>query len=133
MKLLDEVNAMKLLDDDLKQLEQNKEAVNKEQMIAIQARILFAQQIQVINQQYAMELKRRLTALEREKQQSIYKNSYGDVVDGYENPHEKGKRYATMDEVTIEIRKERERISQKNQDTSQRSYSYQGGIEHGEQ
>lgn len=128
MKLIDDVNAMELLDDELKQLESEREVINVNQIVAMRAKLQFAQQLQIINQQYALELKRRINEIERTKQFNVYRDNYSDVIDGYENPHERGKKYTTMEQVIAEINQERMKESHSPEN---RCYKNRGEVDHG--
>lgn len=130
-------NVMTELERDLRKLEEKgspKTADENMQFFACNANIEFAQRAQLISQQQAQEMLRRLqeakaVARERDLQKKEYAD---DMVDGFENPREKAVRYQTMESINAEIQQERaqEAVDKSNQQSTPVKQS--PSVNHGE-
>lgn len=72
---------------------------------AIQSNITFAQRLNLISQEQAEAMKKRLEAVEQHNQ--FMRNESEERIDDFENPRERSERYFDMDSVNAEINRER--------------------------
>lgn len=79
------------------------------------SKIDFAEKIRLINQQQANDLRKRLREIKATKQ-AIYMQRIeyrDDIIDDFENPRERTKRYENMDRVNDEIQREKANEAQR--------------------
>lgn len=109
-------NAMAELERDLRKLEEMGKPTTDEanlQYLTTNGNIEFCVRAQLISQQQAQEMFRRLReAQATEREREMYKKEYADDrVDSFENPRERTKRYQTMERINAEIAQERAQSS----------------------
>lgn len=129
------VNARAELERDLRKLEEKGQPQNEEerqQFLNCGANVEFAQRIQLINQQQARELMRRLQEAQvTARVKELYRTEYESRTDSFENPRERAERYQTMDSINAEIQKERAQASadRSNQQNVTHTQSYSDDTE----
>lgn len=119
------------LERDIRELEaRNKEAQRKtdftENAERIQNNITFSQRLNLISEQQAKEMKRRVDIAVAHNQ--FMRNECEERVDDFENPRERAERYFRMDTVQAEINRERaaaesDRVNNTERDTQIHSTS----------
>lgn len=98
------------LERDIRELESKDKAAQTRTEFAesangIQSNITFAQRLNLIGEQQAEEMKRRVeTAI---AQNNFMRNEMEELTDDFENPRERSERYFNMDSVQAEINRER--------------------------
>ena len=111
------------LERDIRELEAKDKAAQTrtefaESASGVQSNITFAQRLNLISEQQAAEMKRRVeTAV---AQNNFMRNESEERTDDFENPRERSERYFNMDTVQAEISRERaaaesERVSNQTQ------------------
>ena len=111
------------LERDIRELEAKDKAAQTrtefaESTSGVQSNITFAQRLNLISEQQAAEMKRRVeTAV---AQNNFMRNESEERTDDFENPRERSERYFNMDTVQAEISRERaaaesERVSNQSQ------------------
>ena len=74
----------------------------------LSANIDFSQTARLIKQVQADDLRKRLEVVkEQREKRRLEREVYGNLDDGFENPHERGLRFANMDEVRERIENEK--------------------------
>ena len=111
------------LERDIRELEAKDKAAQTRTEFAesargVQSNITFAQRLNLISEQQAAEMKRRVeTAV---AQNNFMRNESEERTDDFENPRERAERYFNMDTVQAEINRDRaaaesERVSNQSQ------------------
>lgn len=98
------------LERDIRELEAKDKAAQTrtdftESANGIQSNITFAQRLNLISEQQAQEMKRRVDTAVAHNQ--FMRNESEERVDDFENPRERAERYFKMDSVQAEISRER--------------------------
>lgn len=74
----------------------------------LSAKIDFSQTARLIKQVQADDLRKRLEVVkEQREKRRLEREVYGNLDDSFENPHERGLRFASMDEVRERIENEK--------------------------
>lgn len=76
-----------------------------ENVIGIQSNITFAQRLNLISEEQAQDMKRRVEIAVQQNQ--FMRNESEERIDDFENPRERAERYFKMDSVNAEINRER--------------------------
>lgn len=76
-----------------------------ENVIGIQSNITFAQRLNLISEEQAQDMKRRVEIAVQQNQ--FMRNESEERIDDFENPRERAERYFKMDSVNAEINQER--------------------------
>ena len=98
------------LERDIRELESKDKAAQTRTEFAesangIQSNITFAQRLNLIGEQQAEEMKRRVET--EIAQNNFMRNEMEELTDDFENPRERSERYFNMDSVQAEINRER--------------------------
>lgn len=98
-------NAMTELERQMRNIEAVKpETITDKSMETLSANIQFAETAHLIRSVQADNFRMRLQNVRNQAEhQRLVREEYGEATDGYENPHERSVRYATMDEVKTNI------------------------------